>query len=503
MTDDLNNVNVYVRVRPPLERESLQAECLVSMEPNGNGQLTLQCPREPTPESTRDNQKSYNFDECIWSFDLKDSNYSDNFTLYQSTGITLLEHFFRGYNVCLLAYGQTGSGKTYTMMGEKADPGLVPIMVRGILQHIESLVQEKINCSLLMSLVEIYNEKVKDLLANSKQCRIREHPVTGPYVDNLQEANISSYEEFESLLDLGNSRRAVASTSINQTSSRSHAIVTLTVRQTKYLELSSSSAASIIGDADEEMVCSMKFVDLAGSERMNKAMTFGSSERVKEGTQINKSLAALGRCINILSQKKKNSVVPYRDSVLTYLLRESLAGNSKTAMIFCVSPFDYDETSLTLNYASQVKHIKTEAKANSSKLTSPAINWDKLKDLRKSVIETLQDEVNQLTTQLDDLRLQQTSSETSSLLKYLERENLKHDFEIKYLSSLLHTERTQRGELLLQNAFLHQELTARSFKRIQDLQKNLLNSIDEAIRVANSHAYLCHSISQNLASTEI
>lgn len=467
---ETNNVKVIVRLRPPLPREDDQEDCLVEMPASEKGSTVLY---------HQDTSKKYVFDECIYSYSTAQENYMDNADFYRSSGPQLIEHFFQGYNVCLLAYGQTGSGKTYTMMGHEKSPGLIPLMVRDILRHKEDLVKSRINCELSLSYVEIYNEKVKDLLNSSKQCRVREHPTTGSYVEGLAEVTILLYDEFMALLDKGNLHRTVASTQMNVSSSRSHAVITLSLKQTKY----TSGDELDVGEANEEVLSSIRLVDLAGSERLQKTGLFGHADRMKEGTQINKSLTVLGRCINILALANPNKppVVPYRDSILTYLLRENLAGNSKTAMIFCISPFDYEETQQTLNYANQVKNIKTKAKANTSSIASAPIEWEKFKEMDKLVVETLKDRIRDLTAQLE--AKSDPSDETSSLIRYLDRQAQKQNFEVKYLKLMLRLQKKQVLELRAQNTYLHKELVGKNEaelkkerRALQELAQPLVNN---------------------------
>lgn len=454
---DIVNVKVLVRVRPLLPRE--EKISLVIMPPEEPGTTYLETPSSQpghtSPKQTSPQSKKYIFDESIWSFDPRDQHFIDNMGFYKKSGPLLIDHFFQGYNVCLLAYGQTGSGKTYTMMGTEQQPGIIPLMVRAIMRHKEHLVGQKINCDLSFSYVEIYNEKVKDLLDNSRQCKVREHPLTGPYVENLTVVSLRTYEEFCEILAKGNTNRMTASTKMNEASSRSHAVITFTLKQTRFSDDCVSTLD--VGEAVEEMISNIKLVDLAGSERLAKTQVFGQADRMKEGSQINKSLSVLGRCINILALGTK-LVVPYRDSTLTYLLRENLAGNSKTAMVFCISPCDYDETHQTLNYANQVKKIKTAARANSSTMLTAPIDWEKLKEMDKSVIETLREQVESLTSELDNLK-NSSSTSVSALMKYLERESAKQAFEIKYLKSIIQSQNTQVAELQSQNTFLHKELS--------------------------------------------
>lgn len=438
-----SNVKVFVRVRPQLARE--QGATVVEMPADTPG-TTLLC-------SEKGNKK-YRFDDAVWSCNPLDTHYVDNVAFYRKAGPLLVDHVFQGYNVCLLAYGQTGLGKTYTMMGDSEEPGVIPQLVRDMVTQRDALVHEKINCEIRFSYVEIYNEKVKDLLQDSKACRIREHPVTGPYVENVTQATIGSYDAFRVLLDRGNAHRMTAATRMNDASSRSHAVLTFLLVQTRF-----DDAPQAVGDAVEEMVSNIKLVDLAGSERLAKTQVFGQADRMKEGSQINKSLSVLGRCINILANKPVLAVVPYRDSALTYLLRENLAGNSKTAMVFCVSPCDYDETHQTLNYADQVKRIKTAAKANASTmLPAPPIDWAKLRDLDKSAIETLKEQIGALTKELDELRSIHCDDNVSGLMRFLERESTRQAFEIKYLKSVVAQQKEQAQERQAQNAYLHSEL---------------------------------------------
>ncbi|ODV60224.1 P-loop containing nucleoside triphosphate hydrolase protein, partial [Ascoidea rubescens DSM 1968] len=237
--------------------------------------------------------------------------------------------------------------------------GLIPRLCRDLFDKADNLIKiEKISVSIKISYFEIYNENVYDLLTNSNnnnnKLRIREDPKSGPFVKNLSNFAVTNYGEIENYFKLGNQNRKTAKTKMNNNSSRSHAIFTISIKQIEYLDIYND----IIKNIKKSKI---RLVDLAGSERVNS--TGSSGERLKEGSNINKSLTHLGRVIN---SNTLNIVVPYRDSTLTWILKESLGegGNSKTAMIACVSPCDYDETLSTLRYANNVKMIKTEAKIN-------------------------------------------------------------------------------------------------------------------------------------------
>jgi kinesin family member 1 len=220
---------------------------------------------------------------------------------------------------------------------------------------------KNVSCTVEVSYLEIYNERVRDLLNPSTKgnLRVREHPSTGPYVEDLAKLVVRSFPEIENLMDEGNKARTVAATNMNETSSRSHAVFTLTLTQKRHDVETSMSG---------EKVAKISLVDLAGSERATSTGATGA--RLKEGAEINRSLSTLGRVIaslaDISTGKKKNAQVPYRDSVLTWLLKDSLGGNSLTAMIAAISPADinFEETLSTLRYADSAKRIKNHAVVN-------------------------------------------------------------------------------------------------------------------------------------------
>ena len=309
-----------------------------------------------------DSNKSFTYDYSYWSTNKEDSHFADQLRVYKDIGEEMLLHSFEGYNVCIFAYGQTGAGKSYTMMGNREDEGIIP----NICQNLFSKMNDpKAMYSLEVSYMEIYCERVRDLLnphSNSSCLRVREHPLLGPYVEDLSTLAVTSYEDIRQLMDEGNKSRTVAATNMNETSSRSHAVFTLIFTQRTVDELTG---------LDTEKVSKISLVDLAGSERADS--TGAQGVRLKEGANINKSLTTLGKVISALaemssSKKKKRSGdhIPYRDSVLTWLLRENLGGNSKTAMIAAISPADvnYDETLSTLRYADRAKQIVCAAIVN-------------------------------------------------------------------------------------------------------------------------------------------
>ena len=248
-------------------------------------------------------------------------------------------------------------------MGYGEEAGVIPKICRNMFERIKDFQKDKnLTYTVEVSYLEIYNERVRDLLnpATKGNLKVREHPSTGPYVEDLAKLAVRSFQEIEHLMDEGNKARTVAATSMNETSSRSHAVFTLTVTQKKH---------DVETRLDTEKVAKISLVDLAGSERATSTGATGA--RLKEGAEINRSLSTLGRVIAALADlstgKKKNmSMVPYRDSVLTWLLKDSLGGNSMTAMIAAISPADinFEETLSTLRYADSAKRIKNHAVVN-------------------------------------------------------------------------------------------------------------------------------------------
>ncbi|BGP14893.1 hypothetical protein JCM10213v2_002848 [Rhodosporidiobolus nylandii] len=310
--------------------------------------------------------KSFAFDKSYWSACPKDDpSYASQQTLYDDLGKDLLDHSFEGFNTCIFAYGQTGSGKSYSMMGYGADRGIIPLICEALFERIKERTAgvEGLTYTVEVSYTEIYQEKVRDLLnpSNKGTLKVREHPTLGPYVENLSKCAVQNFADIEQLMDEGTKARTVAATNMNETSSRSHAVFTLLLTQKRL-----DPDTKMVG----EKVSRISLVDLAGSERANSTGATGT--RLKEGALINKSLTTLGRVIAALAAasgggkgaKAAAEKVPYRDSVLTWLLKDSLGGNSKTAMIAAISPADYEETLSTLRYADQAKKIKNKAVVN-------------------------------------------------------------------------------------------------------------------------------------------
>uniref|UniRef100_A0A3B4YVK5 Kinesin-like protein KIF14 n=1 Tax=Seriola lalandi dorsalis TaxID=1841481 RepID=A0A3B4YVK5_SERLL len=336
-------VTVAVRVRPFNAREKAEKPLQVIFM---NDQETV----VQHPESKQSYSFIYDFSFC--SVNESDPTFASQQTVYETLAKPLLLRAFEGFNTCLFAYGQTGSGKSYTMMGFGEEAGVIPRFCRELFSRLASMENKEVKCHVEMSYFEVYNEKIHDLLVTRDEpnqrrmpLRVREHPVHGPYVG---------------WLELGNKQRATAATGMNDKSSRSHSVFTLVMTQTK---------TEFVEDEehDHSITSRINLVDLAGSERCNSAQTSG--DRFREGASINKSLLTLGKVISALSEQaltRKKVFIPYRESVLTWLLKESLGGNSKTAMIATLSPAgsNVEESLSTLRYAQQARTIINVAKVN-------------------------------------------------------------------------------------------------------------------------------------------
>ncbi|XP_074924759.1 kinesin-like protein KIF1A isoform X4 [Chelonoidis abingdonii] len=375
------SVKVAVRVRPFNSREmSRDSKCIIQMT---GSTTTIVNPKQP-----KETPKSFSFDFSYWSHTTpEDINYASQKQVYQDIGEEMLQHAFEGYNVCIFAYGQTGAGKSYTMMGrqEKDQQGIIPQLCEDLFSRINDATNDNMSYSVEVSYMEIYCERVRDLLnpKNKGNLRVREHPLLGPYVEDLSKLAVTSYNDIQDLMDSGNKARTVAATNMNETSSRSHAVFNIIFTQKRH---------DAETDITTEKVSKVSLVDLAGSERADSTGAKGT--RLKEGANINKSLTTLGKVISALAEmdsgpnknkkKKKTDFIPYRDSVLTWLLRENLGGNSRTAMVAALSPADinYDETLSTLRYADRAKQIRCNAVIN--------------EDPNNKLIRELKDEVARL-----------------------------------------------------------------------------------------------------------
>ncbi|NXT03269.1 KIF19 protein, partial [Jacana jacana] len=289
--------------------------------------------------------------ERTFAFDMVFDHRATQEEVYESTTKSLIGGVISGYNATIFAYGPTGTGKTYTMLGTDCEPGIYIRSLQDLFKALEAT--EEMDYTVSMSYLEIYNEVIRDLLnPSSGFLDLREDSRGSIQIAGITEVSTTNAEEIMQLLTKGNRQRTQEPTAANKTSSRSHAVLQVTVTQ--------KSQKKAMGE--EMRIGKLFMVDLAGSERA--AQTQNRGKRMKEGAHINRSLLALGNCINALSEKggSRAQFVNFRDSKLTRLLKDSLGGNSRTVMIAHISPAStsFEESRTTLIYAYRAKNIKTQ-----------------------------------------------------------------------------------------------------------------------------------------------
>ncbi|KAG7481860.1 kinesin KIF7 [Solea senegalensis] len=346
---DYSAVQVAVRVRPLLPKELLHChESCITVDPE-LCRVTLGHDRHFLCD--------FLFEESCCQEDV-----------YSVSVQPLIDAFFQGFNATVFAYGQTGSGKTYTI-GEAnicsfrdEVQGIIPRAVADIFKLLDE--NDLTDFSVRVSYLEVYKEEFKDLLeveTASKDIHIREDK-GNIVLSGVKECEVEGLDEVLSLLESGNTARHTGATQMNPNSSRSHTIFTMYMDQRRGIPRIYGTATA---SGPQMLSSKFHFVDLAGSERILK--TGNTGERLKESIQINSGLLALGNVIGALGDpKRKGSHIPYRDSKITRILKDSLGGNSKTLMIACVSPSssDFDESLNTLNYATRARNIQNRATVN-------------------------------------------------------------------------------------------------------------------------------------------
>eukprot|EP00755_Sulcionema_specki_P015037 Sspe_Gene.58326::Locus_31984_Transcript_1_1_Confidence_1.000_Length_2106::g.58326::m.58326/K17914/KIF13; kinesin family member 13 len=448
-----SNVRVMVRVRPFADTEIQMVE-----EEGGYMQSVIDMPRDDQVllldhNNNYEIKQGFNFDKVFWSCTQQqsDAGFSDQRAVYENTGELALEAAWDGMNSCIFAYGQTGSGKTHTMMGDPSQIaqeggcdtdllGVIPRLCRQLFEEIEERGETAMKAGFRkqaeveVRFMEIYNEKVKDLLVNalptptcqrivqasgrgsgsptgidSEDLRIREHPITGPYVVGLTLFKPTCYEDVISLINQGNMERHTATTKMNDRSSRSHAIFRMTLTQTSFMQ---QERVGIGGPktVSSERRANINLVDLAGSENVKRSGATGST--LVEAQKINLSLTTLRRVIDALIDRKPSNVVPYRDSTLTWLLREDLGGNARTFMLATVSPHysNAHESQRTLEYAMRARSIVNVVRVNEDNTAKM------LADLEKRILETQK-----------AMAQEHTKEEMKQLEQYLEEANSAKD----------------------------------------------------------------------------
>ncbi|KCV72817.1 hypothetical protein H696_00395 [Fonticula alba] len=432
----MSSIRVAVRCRPFNERErQAHAEPVISVS---GQQIAI---RNPPGKGGGAPERKFTFDHAYWSGPSgTDASNGGEFAgqekLFEDLGHEVLRNAMEGYNACIFAYGQTGSGKSYSMMGTDSEPGIVPRICEALfaimsgtsslpfLPAVDPASTETVNYKIEVSYIEIYNENVKDLLNPTQaghNLKVREHPSLGPYVQGLTKFVVSSPEEFYRIMEMGNKTRTVASTLMNATSSRSHAIFSVEFTQLRQCAVSGLS-----------------------TERTSKISL--------EGASINKSLSTLGLVIKALVDREARRsaggnpasiFIPYRDSVLTYLIRDSLGGNSKTIMIAAISPAadSYEETMSTLRYADSAKHIVNQAVVN--------------EDANARIIRELREEIRQLKLAQGGLPPSSASEDAAQIAslreRLLENERLMAEMAMTWEERLAASKRKEAGLLNLKS----------------------------------------------------
>ena len=371
------NILVAVRVRPLNKKEELiSTEETISVE--NKNRILLKDPNGfINPNNIRTKEQYLTFD---YAFDKNETQVN----IFNNTTKFLINGVVNGYNATVFAYGATGAGKTYTMLGNDDNPGIMPYTLKELFEEIKLYPEKEFKIKLWY--LEIYNENIRDLLTNNgDNLDLREDPIKGLIVNGITEKETTSSEDILSLLKKGNKNRTTEETDANEASSRSHAILQILVN---YKEKNNNNISTInkSNNNNDIKFGKLSLIDLAGSERVSISGSKGM--RLIEGGNINRSLLVLGNCINALCEasiKGNKTHIPYRDSKLTRLLKDSLGGNSRTVMIANVSPFIYnfDDTYNTLKYAERAKYIKNKINKNIINYSSQYLRNNYLNVIRK------------------------------------------------------------------------------------------------------------------------
>ena len=397
-TNNNESFKVYIRIKPSIQKiipnpKNSFIKTIVSPK-NTSKNIILEKDIIKVDKNIlylEDIKNTKNKNNKIYIFDNIFNDTATNEIIFNSAIKSMIDKILLGYNSTALAYGVTGTGKTYTIFGDLSnnfkDEGIIFKACDYLFEKIElnkninkpdDINNININYEIKVSYIEIYNEIIKDLInENSPSLMIVEDPLKGVICSNVKEVIIKDSKHLKKIINESNKRRTMASTDQNQFSSRSHAILQMTLEK------------KIKKSEDNYDIIYSKFlvVDLAGSER-----SLERGKRREEGVNINKSLFTLGNCLNILSEKSNTGkFVPYRDSKLTRILKDSLGGNILTVMLACISPCSstYDETLNTLNYAFKAKKITKKVMKNIQEINVNNLQY-------KEMIDNLKNEIIQL-----------------------------------------------------------------------------------------------------------
>ncbi|CAD8044040.1 unnamed protein product [Paramecium primaurelia] len=403
------NLRVVIRVRPPMAREIKDGKFISTVQAApDNQQLCIfdyhAIELVPDEELEAFVQNPANYTIHQFTFDYVYDQESTQVEVYETTAALSVDSTLQGYNSTIIAYGQTGTGKTYTMHGFSFTPnsdqlGIIPRSLHNIFTHIQMKSNSMTTFMVRASYLQIYNESISDLLRpDNQQLNIREDKKRGVFVENLSEWAVRSPPEIYQLMRRGNAKRVTASTRMNDTSSRSHAVFIITVEQ---IEETPEGKRARVGK--------LNLVDLAGSERVR--VTGATGIRLEESKKINQSLSALGNVIAALTElKQPKSHIPYRDSKITRLLEDSLGGNCKTTFMAMISPAieAFNESLSTLKFANRAKNIRN----------TPMVNQDQDQG---ALLRKYQLEIQKLKQELDE----RSKLPIDSMVSELEKERQK------------------------------------------------------------------------------
>ncbi|KAI3903536.1 hypothetical protein MKW98_032190 [Papaver atlanticum] len=521
-------LSVIVKCRPLTKRE-LQRNRNIVRVTNNKEVVVLD------PDLSKDylDRMQNRTKEKKYMFDYAFGPNSKNLDVYETSIASTIAGVIHGLNATVFAYGSTGSGKTYTMVGARNDPGLMVLSLNTIFDLIKqdkSSDDFEVNCSYL----EVYNEVIYDLLEKSSgHLELREDPEQGIVVAGLRSIKVHSADRILELLNLGNSRRKTESTEANATSSRSHAVLEITVRRKHKNQYQNQVIRG-----------KLALVDLAGSERASETNSGG--QKLRDGANINRSLLALANCINALGKQHKKGLayVPYRNSKLTRILKDGLSGNSQTVMIATVSPANsqYHHTVNTLKYADRAKEIKTHIQKNIGTVDTHVSDYQRMIDNLQIEVCRLRKELADKETQLSVKPAERTVDDEPSWLNVLshqtsenvqdrinlqkalfelEETNLHNRIELQHLDDSIAKERVirkdgavvqalrMRRQNILDNIRDNDDTGANYQKEIvanENHRRQLQDMIEEAISNNGNRTYL-HILSQyrllGMANTEL
>ncbi|NWZ92759.1 KI18A protein, partial [Nesospiza acunhae] len=446
--DVCSHVKVVVRVRPESQKEKQGSfsrvvrvidQHVLVFDPKEE-EVSFFNRRRVTHRDINKRQRK----DLKFMFDAIFDDSSSQLEVFEHTTKNLIDGFLNGYNCTVLAYGATGAGKTHTMLGSPEDPGVMYLTMVTLYKCMDQIKDDK-TCDLAVSYLEVYNEQIRDLLVNSGPLAVREDGQQGVIVQGLTLHQPKSAEEILQMLDYGNKNRTQHPTDVNASSSRSHAVFQIYLRQ-------QDKTASINQNI---RIAKMSLIDLAGSERAKATSAKGA--RFVEGTNINRSLLALGNVINALADPKSKKHIPYRNSKLTRLLKDSLGGNCRTIMIAAISPSSlfYDDTYNTLKYANRAKDIKSSLKSNVVSLDSHISQYAKICNEQKKEILLLKEKLREYEEKQASIPENRNTAELSNNQR----------IEIERYKEILKNVFTNRGEIRKEYLKVEKKLKENTLKK--------------------------------------